>query len=139
MFNLHFHQVRILSAILGKLDAPEMAAVACKRYLKELNSVSHNVKEFSSHERKIKKPSHLSRVGLTNYFVFHFTETLGKRVLDVDNWLRLNVSYSYRSSSLPLHPIRSVGLRMVIEFEEINELPKYEGTDAKSISFSEPI
>lgn len=113
-----------------------MAAVACKLYLKELNSMPHNVEEFSNHERKKKKPSHLSRVGLTNYFVFHFTETLGKRVLHVDNWPRLNVSL-YSSSSLPLHPIRSVGLRMVIE--EINELPKYEGIDAKSISFSESI
>ena len=136
MFNLHFHQVRILSAVLGNLDAPEMAAVACKLYLKELNSVPHNVKEFSNHERQNKKPLHLSRVGLTNYFVFHFTETLGKRVLDVDNWPRLNVSYRNRSSSLPLHPIRSVGLRMVIEFEEINELPKYEGIDAKSVQWA---
>ena len=118
--------MRILSAILGNLDAPETAAIACKVCLKELNTMPCNAEEFSKHQRNNKKSPYLSRVAFTNYFVFHFTETLAKNVLHVDNWPRLEVSYR---DPIPLHPIRSVGLRALIE----------EGIDPKSISFSEPI
>lgn len=140
-------KLRILSAILGCLEEPVTATVACKIYLKELHAMSDVCMQFRDHfkvrnntEKQFNKRQKRTNderleistsVALINYIVFHFTETLAENtgLLNVKNWPTIQVFDNHF-----LHPVRNLEINQVIRKNEehINQEPQ-------SLSFDELI
>ena len=114
-------KLRVISRILGSLDDPDAAAVACKVYLEELHDMKAVKKMFAvqfkggirSLFNKTKRVENIKSVFLINFVLFDFIKKFTTKASYLFNWPQIDLE------EISMHP-----MTVTAENDIINEIEK---------------